>query len=180
MGVVVKYHTDDTKFLFGGKTLIFRGFLNIFPNSKSPTPPSNILIGVGKKCLWRKQWEVIGLMYMYIVHTPSLSTQSKAGRNRKSLNTWEALHFVTVAKSLNLWIKRWKKKKRKHSYKSTSSQHTMHEHNRKSLNTHVGGSPVHPFIVLHTKALMGKGVELLLLMYYCQHTSFLCSNGVET
>ena len=71
-------------------------------------------------------------------------------------------------------------KKRKHSYKSTSSQHTLHEHNRKSLNTHVGGSPVHPFIVLHTKALMGKGVELLLLMYYCQHTSFLCSYGVET
>ena len=94
MGVVVKYHTDDTKFLFGGKTLIFRGFLNIFPNSESPTPQSNILIGVGKKCLWRKQWEVIGLMYMYIaqctvysVHPPSLSTQSKAGgRNRKSLN----------------------------------------------------------------------------------------------
>ena len=99
MGVVVKYHTDDTKFLFGGTTLIFRGFLKTFPNSESPTPQTNILIGVGEKYLWRKQWEVIGLMYMYIVHTPSLGTQSKAGRNRKSLNTWEVLHFVTMAKS---------------------------------------------------------------------------------
>ena len=79
MGVVVKYHTDDTKFLFGGKTLIFRGFLNIFPNSESPTPPSNILIGVGEKCLWRKQWEVIGLMYMYIVHTPPSAHNQKRG-----------------------------------------------------------------------------------------------------
>ena len=92
MGVVVKYHTDDTKFLFGGTTFNISWLSEYFPNS--PTPQSNILIGVGKKCLWRKQWEVIGLMYMYIaqctvysVHPPSLSTQSKAGgRNRKSLN----------------------------------------------------------------------------------------------
>ena len=135
--------------------LRFLGFLNIFPNSESPTPQSNILIGVGKKCLWRKQWEVIGLMYMYIVHTPSLGTQSKAGRNRKSLNTWEALHFVTVAKLLDLWIHFKVLVRKENIPKSTSSQHTLHEHNRKSLNTHVGGSP--PLYCPTHKSSNGEG-----------------------